>query len=189
VNATRPATQLLHRIREGEEQASAELLPLVYAELREMAGHLLQRERKDHTLQPTALVHEAYLRLVEGGAGDWRSKTHFFAIAGGAIRRILVDSARVHQAQKRGGASQRITLNEPQAENSQPPLDLIDLDAALQRLADRSERQARVIELRFFAGLSIEETAYALDISTKTVKQDWQVARAWLLRELRATSS
>jgi RNA polymerase sigma factor (TIGR02999 family) len=157
----------------------------LYGELRALAGDFLRRERSDHTLQPTALVHEAWIRLSAEAGSPWDNRARFFAIAAQAMRRILIDHARRKQADKRGGGAQRITL----VTDITPPLDsadvdLLALDEALDRLAALDERQARVVELRFFAGLTVDEVAEALDVSARTVAGDWRLARAWLSREL-----
>jgi RNA polymerase sigma factor (TIGR02999 family) len=160
-----------------------EILPLVYAELRRVAAAYLRRERPGQTLQPTALVNEAYVRLA-GQHPRFQNRAHFCAIAANAMRQILVERARARDAQKRGGGAPRITLNEALAAAPEPPVDLDALDEALTRLARLDPQQARIVELRFFGGLSIEETAEALRVSPATVKRHWAVARAWLAREL-----
>ena len=178
-------TQLLLNWRAGDPQALGSLTPLVYGELRRIAKRYLQRERQGHTLQSTALVHEAYLKLIDQDV-SWQNRAHFFGIAAQFMRRILVDHARAKQAEKRGGANAcRVTLDEGIAA-AQSDVDLVALDGALSRLASIDAQQSRIIELRFFAGLSIEETAEVLEVSPATVKRDWAMARAWLFRELRA---
>jgi len=167
-----------------DPDTASRLLPLVYDELRALAGRHMRRERPDHTLQPTALVHEAYLRLVDGGRIDLRGKTHFFALAAIQMRRILADHARARNAAKRGGAAKKVTLGDAAAFRTDGVVDMLSLDEALAKLNRESPRQCRVVELRYFGGLSIEETARALDVSPSTVKGDWRVARAWLAREL-----
>ncbi len=162
-----------------------QLLALVYDELRSLASAYLQRERPGHTLQPTALVHEAYLRLAELTAVKWKDRSHFCAAAAGAIRRVLVDHARGHKAAKRGGDRNRVTLSGLEGRPDEPPIDLLALDEGLTSLAALDERKARVVELRFFGGLTIAETAHALDIGTTTVEDDWAFARSWLARRLR----
>jgi RNA polymerase sigma factor (TIGR02999 family) len=183
-------TSLLIAITKGDPAAEPKLIPLVYAELRKLAGHYMQQERPDHTLQATALVHEAYLRLVRQQEVNWQSKAHFFAIAGRVMRRILVDHARAHTRGKRGGRQQPVPLDqvplfsEPQSE------ELLDLDRALTRFAEQYPRQSQIVEMRFFGGLPVEEIAEILNISEKTAKRDWSLARAWLHRELsRATKT
>jgi RNA polymerase sigma-70 factor (ECF subfamily) len=161
------------------------LLPIVYEELRRLAAAYLRRERPGQTLQPTALVHEAYLRLMKDRPDRWRNRAHFCAIAAHSMRQILIERARARGAQKRGGAQPRVTLNEAVVGGGDAPsVDLVALDAALQRLEALDPEQARLVELRFFGGLTIEETAEAMNISPATVKRHWTVARAWLAREL-----
>ena len=170
----------------GGQQALLErLLPLVYRELRRQAAGYLRKERAGHTLQPTALVHEAYLRLIDQRDVRWENRAHFFGIAAQAMRRILVDHARGRRRVKRGGADQRVTLTEGALVVEQRSVDVLDLDAALERLAALDPRQARVVELRYFGGLSVEETAEVLDISPATVKREWSMAKAWLSAELK----
>jgi RNA polymerase sigma factor (TIGR02999 family) len=181
---TSSATVLLLRWKDGDPKAMELLLPLVYDELRRLARGYLHRERAEHTLQSTALVHEAYLRLVDQNV-DWQSRSHFFGIAAQMMRRILVDHARARNAAKRGEGL-KVTLDEKMAIAEARDLDVIALDRALNRLAEQDEGQAKVVEMRFFAGLSIEETAEALGISPATVKRDWAMAKAWLMRELNA---
>jgi RNA polymerase sigma factor (TIGR02999 family) len=176
-------TRLLQDVQQGRGEASDRLIRLVYDELHDLAARYMRRERPDHTLQPTALVGEAYLRLVDQRSISWQSRAHFFGIAAQAMRRILVDHARRRRATKREGG-QRVTLDEGLAAVDGRSLDLIALDDALQRLAALDERQSRVVELRFFGGLDIDQTAEALGISPATVKRDWVFAKAWLQREL-----
>ncbi|HEY0404844.1 MAG TPA: sigma-70 family RNA polymerase sigma factor [Pyrinomonadaceae bacterium] len=177
-------TQILQEVSDGDRDAPARLMPLVYHELRRLADHYLRQERPDHTLQPTALVHEAYLKLIDQRRVDWQNRAHFFGVAAQLMRRILVDHARRHRASKRGGFQQKLTLDEA-ADYSQPrDVDLIALDDALNALAQLDARQSRIVELRFFGGLTIEETAEALSVSTATVKVDWNMAKAWLRREI-----
>ena len=178
-------TRLLHELREEGRDVLPEALPRIYEELRRLAAHYLRRERSDHTLQPTALVHEAYLRLGEQDRIHWRNRSHFIGIAAQLMRRILVDHARGHHAGKRGGHDTRIPLDEV-LEPAAPDrgVDLLALDDALVRLALIDARQARIVDLRYFGGLSIEETAEALELSPATIKREWQMARAWLHREL-----
>ena len=181
-NGSSSATVLLLRWKDGDPKAMEELLPLVYDELRRLAQSYLRREREGHTLQSTALVHEAYLRLIDQNA-DWQSRSHFFGIAAQMMRRILVDHARARGAVKRGEGLQ-VTLDEKMAIANAKNLDVIALDGALNRLATLDEGQAKIVEMRFFAGLSIEETAEAVGVSPATVKRDWAMAKAWLMREL-----
>lgn len=181
---TANVTILLQQWSRGNQGVIEQLFPLVYDELRKLAGGYLRRERPDHTLQSTALVHEAFLRMVDQQAVEWQSRAHFFGIAARIIRQILVDHARARRAQKRGGDALTLPLDEALAVPERKNVDLVALDDALTALARMDERQAKVVELRFFAGLSIEETAEALRTSAATVKRDWLVAKAWLLREL-----
>jgi RNA polymerase sigma factor (TIGR02999 family) len=191
MNARPPvdATQVLAEHQGGDPHAASRLLPLVYAELRALAGAYMRRERPDHTLQPTALVHEAYLRLIDITRVDWRGKSHFVAMAATQMRRVLVEHARARGAQKRGAAPQRVTLSENVAVTPEPSLDPLAFDEALERLAQLSPRQSRLAELRCFAGLDVKETAYVLGVSEATVKREWRVARAWLRHELAGSSS
>ena len=178
-------TALLGRLTAGDSSAAAEVVPLIYEELRRLAAHYMARERPEHTLQTTALVHEAYLRLVDHRQATWRNRAHFFGAAAQVMRRILVDHARARQAGKRRGDAPHLSLDETPALSGEPSDELVRLDEALSRLEKMDPRQSRVIELRFFAGLNVEETAEVMGISPKTVKRDWSVARAWLHRELR----
>jgi RNA polymerase sigma factor (TIGR02999 family) len=177
-------TILLRAWRRGDQAAFERLTPLVYDELRRRARHYLRGERPNHPLQPTALVHEVYLRLVNLDQVDWQDRTHFFALAARQMRRILVDSARARRFQKRGGGAVSVTFDDALAVSERGP-DLVALDEALDLLAEKDERKARVVELRFFGGLTNEEIAAALGISTDTVTRDWQMAKLWLRRALR----
>jgi len=177
-------TQLLVRWRAGDQAALDELLPLVYREMRRLAGYYLRQERPDHTLQPTALVHEAYLRLVGEKEIDWQSRAHFFGIAAVRMRRILVEHARSRQAAKRGGGEYRLSLSEANRMAEKRDVNLLALDDALRRLEELDLQKSRIVELRYFGGLTIEETAEALRISPATVKRDWSMARAWLRSEI-----
>ncbi|MBK6485360.1 MAG: sigma-70 family RNA polymerase sigma factor [Gemmatimonadetes bacterium] len=170
-------------LQQGKDGAADELVPMVYGELHNLAVHYMRLERGDHTLQPTALVHEAYMRLVDQRNASWQNRSHFFGIAAQAMRRILVDHARRKRAGKREGGD-RVTLDASVAEAPERSVDLIALDDALTRLAELDPRQARVVELRFFGGLDIEQTAESLGISPATVKRDWTFARAFLQREM-----
>ncbi len=177
-------TELLVRWRGGDRKALDALMPLVYAELHRLAKTYLQRERPGHTLQSTALVHEAYVRLAGQNTPQWQNRAHFFGVAAQLMRQILVDHARGHRADKRGGGALKLTLLEA-TEQAQPvDVDLVALDDALKSLAAIDPQQSRIVELKFFAGLSNEDTSEILGISTSTVKRDWVVARAWLFREL-----
>jgi RNA polymerase sigma factor (TIGR02999 family) len=180
-----PVTSLLRAWSRGDEVAREQLVPLVYAELRRRAAGYLRRERQGHTLDPTALVHEVYLRLVDQRAVEWQNRAHFFGIASQMMRRILVDHARSQKAQKRGGDGVRVELDEAVAGGAARDLDLEALDAALDELEQLDGRQSRIVELRYFGGLSIEETAEVLKLSPATVKRDWTLARAWLHRRLK----
>jgi RNA polymerase sigma-70 factor (ECF subfamily) len=180
----RYVTTLLLNWTEGDDSALQELLPLVYDELRRLARRQMAGEREGHVLQATALVNEAFLRLVDIHHIHWRNRTHFFAMAARLMRRILVEHARARAFQKRGGGAPHVTLNENVAAPSYPPQDLVALDDALKALAVDHDRKARVVELRYFGGLSVEETASALDVSPETVMRDWKFAKNWLLREL-----
>lgn len=177
-------TQLLVEIRAGNRDAEVKLIPLVYAELRGLAAYYLRGERPDHTLQPTALVHEAYLRLTKLREVDWQSRSHFFATAATVMRRILVDHARAHRANKREGFREAISLEEALVVSPARSSQLIALDDALDRLAKLDVRRSKIVELRFFGGLSEQETGEVLGISVRTVKRDWRVAKAWLYNEV-----
>jgi RNA polymerase sigma-70 factor, ECF subfamily len=170
----------------GEAKAVSQMMPLVYDELRRLARHYLQRERPGQSLQATALVNEAYLRLRKDKRQPWHDRTHFFAIAANSMRQILVERARARHAAKRGGSQVRITLENAVAVGGEKSVDLLALDEALTRLAALDIEQARIVELRFFAGLSIEECGQAMNISPATVKRGWSMAKAWLKRELEA---
>jgi RNA polymerase sigma-70 factor, ECF subfamily len=180
-------TALLIRWSMGEADALDRLLPLVYAECRRIAARKLESERDGHTLDPTALVHEMYLRLVDQRGAKWQNRAQFFGIAARLMRRVLVDHARARHARKRGGTAVLVSLDaaaEAPAESASA--DVLAIDEALGRLARLDPDQVRIVELRFFAGLTVEETAHVLGRSARTVKREWQLARAWLLRELRA---
>jgi RNA polymerase sigma factor (TIGR02999 family) len=177
-------TALLQAWSEGAPEARDRLVPIVYAELRRRAAAQLRRERSGHTLQPTALVHEAYLRLVQQDRTIWRNRAQFFAVASELMRRVLVDRARAGRAAKRSGRWSRVSLLEDAASVPARDVDVIDLDTALAELAAFDQRKARVAELRFFAGLSLEEMAVVLGTSVATTMRDWQAARAWLFRRL-----
>lgn len=179
-----PVTALLARLRDGDAAALDRLVPLVHAELRRLARAQLRRERPGHTLQATALAHEAYLRLVGLDAIDWRDRAHFFGVAAGVMRRILIDHARRRRAARRGGGAPPVPLEDVDAAAPERPEELIALDEALERLRALDPRQERIVELRFFGGLEVAETAAVLGVSERTVKRDWAVARAWLRAEL-----
>lgn len=185
----KPITQLLLEFKSGKSEALDELLPAVYDELRRLAHSYLNSERGDHTLQPTALVHEAYLRLTRQKPIEWQNRAHFFGIAARLMRQILVDYARARGREKRGGAyATRVTLDKAFGFAAASSFDVLILDEALYRLEKLDAEQARIVELRFFGGLTIEETAQALDVSPATVKREWRTAKFWLLRELNAHS-
>ena len=177
-------TQLIAGARNGERAALDELLPLVYEELRCLADHYLRQERPDHTLQPTALVHEAYLRLVGQTSISWQNRAHFFSVAAQVMRHVLIDHARRHNADKRGGGGLRLSLDEAISFFEERDVNLIALDEALDRLAELDAQQARVVELRFYGGLTVEEVAEVLKVSTDAVRYDWRMAKAWLHREV-----
>lgn len=177
-------TRLLNAINAGEARSSEALLPLVYDELRKLAAAQMAREKPGQTLQPTALVHEAYLRLVGGSSTDWNHRGHFFGAAALAMRRILVEQARRRGRVKRGGDMQRVPFDDVADQAMPENLDFVGLDEALRRMEEEDERMAQVVMLRFFAGLSVEETARALEIAPNTVKREWACAKAWLYDEL-----
>ena len=177
-------TTLLRQWKGGDDSALDRLLPLVYAELRRIAARHLRRERAGHSLQPTGLVHEAYLRLVAAPGPEWQDRTHFFGVSARLMRQILVDHARARGAAKRGGAARRVALTDDVEPAAARDLDLLALDEALGRLEEIDPIQGRVVELRYFTGLSIEETAEVLGKSPATVNREWRMARAWLRREL-----
>jgi len=180
---SQPVSGLLNKWRSGDQEALQALIPLVYQELRRIAQHHLRQERPDHTLQSTALVHEAYLRLMKQGPAEVENRGHFMAVASRLMRQILVDHARGHRAAKRGGGL-KLELKEDMGLQSAPSVDLVTLDNALNELARLDPQQNRIVEMRFFGGLSIEETADVIGISRTTVKREWATARAWLRREV-----
>jgi RNA polymerase sigma-70 factor, ECF subfamily len=183
-------TLILQEWGAGDKDAHDRLMPFVYNELRRLARHYLQNERADHTLQPTALVHEAYLRLIDQRRVNWQNRAHFYGVAAQLMRRILVDHARAHSAEKRGGGLANVELDEAGSfPQQQKGIDLIALDEALERLTKFDKRKSRVVEMRFFGGLSEEEIAEVLQVSTKTVIRDWQMAKLWLYSELANTPS
>lgn len=177
-------TELLINWGEGDKQALDQLLPIVYGELRRQAGRYLRKERVGHTLQTTALIHEAYIRLIDQRRVKWQNRSHFFGIAAQLMRRILVDHARTKQRLKRGGSDLRVSLAEATVTAKSKDLDVVALDEALEKLAVLDQQQARIVELRFFSGLTVEETAEVMSLSPATIKRDWSMAKAWLHREL-----
>ncbi len=177
-------TQILHDVSDGKEGAVDKLLPVVYEELRDLASKYLLRERADHTLQATALVHEAYLNLVDQTRVEWKNRAHFFGVAATAMRRLLINHAVRRRTTKRGGDQKRVEWDDALAIYEERALDLIAMDEALQRLSELDERQARVVELRFFGGLSNKEIAEVLQLSIRTVEREWRMARAWLRNEI-----
>ena len=177
-------TRVLEKLERGDRSAAAELLPLVYDQLRAVADSYFRRQPSDHTLQPTALVHEAYLRLVDQTAEKWSSRAHFFAVASKAMRQILINHAHHRNAARHGGDRQKLTFVDDLTPAPQRDVDLLTLDEALTKLSTLSERMGRVVELRFFGGLTVEEVAHVLEVSKRTVEGDWETARAWLSRAL-----
>lgn len=177
-------TSLLYELKRGNKEAEGRLIPLVYGELHRIAKMYLRREAPGHSLQATALVHEAYVRLTDVKAVDWQSRSHFFAVSATIMRRILVDYARNRGAWKRGHGWEEVSLNEAILPSPDRGPEILALDEALTRLAKLDERQAKVVELRFFAGMSEEETGEVLGVSSRTIKRDWRIAKAWLFKEL-----
>jgi RNA polymerase sigma factor (TIGR02999 family) len=182
--SAREITQLLKEWSDGDKLAPERLMPLVYDELRRLANVKMKRERPEHTLQPTALVHEAYLRLVDQTCVNWQDRAHFMGIAANAMRQVLIDHSRAHTAIKRGGSAERLSLDDVEILPEERAADLIALDEALTRLGQVDPRKARVVELRFFAGMSVDETAQVLGVHPDTVARDWKVAKAFLHSEL-----
>jgi RNA polymerase sigma factor (TIGR02999 family) len=172
-------------VSEGERDAADALFPRVYEELRKKAAHLLRYESSDHTLQPTALVHEVYMKLIDQTRVDWKGRTHFFAVGAQAMRRILVDHARAKKREKRGGGRTKVQLEEELTVSPQKDEDVLDLEEALERLETIDPRQATIVELRFFGGMSVAEVAEALGVSKRTIESEWTMIKAWLRRELR----
>jgi len=183
-DASRPITALLAQLRGGDKQAEAQLIPMVYNELHRLARHYMRGERGDHTLQTSALVNEAYMRLAGEHGIDWKNRAHFFGVSAQIMRRILVDHARTRDAQKRGGGTRKISLENAFVYSDEQSWQVIALHDALNKLAQWDERQCRIVELRFFTGLSLEETAEALSLSPTTIKREFQLAKAWLYGEL-----
>jgi RNA polymerase sigma-70 factor, ECF subfamily len=180
-------TRLLEQWSEGDEEALNRLMPLVYDELHRLAAAYLRRERREHTLQPTALVNEAYLKLIDQQHAHWRNRAQFFGVAAQLMRRILVDHARAHRARKRGGDRFLVSLGNGRSFGSQPDADLLTIHDLLNRLAEIDPEQGRIVELRFFGGLTINETAEVMQVSHTTIEREWKIAKAWLKRELTKT--
>jgi RNA polymerase sigma factor (TIGR02999 family) len=182
--ATPNVTGMLRDWRNGDQEALDKLIPVVYDELRRQAARYLRGERPGHTLQTTALIHEAYLRLINQHNVEWKDRAHFYAIAARLMRQILVDHARKRQAAKRGGSDIKVPLEEEMVISPERNVDLVALDEALTRLAGIDPQQSRIVEMRYFSGLSTEETAEVMGVSSRTVKRDWNVAKAWLRQEI-----
>ncbi len=182
---TQEVTAVLLDLSDGDKDASSKLMPFVYDELRRLAARYLSREREDHTLQPTALVHEAYIRLVDQTQVNWQNRAHFYGMAATMMRRILVDHARRHNAEMHGGQGQKLVLDEAISFSKSQDLDLLALEEALEELTRLDPQQGRIVELRFFGGLTVEETAEVLNVSRSTVKREWITAKAWLHSQLR----
>jgi RNA polymerase sigma-70 factor (ECF subfamily) len=182
-------TQLLMKGRTGDKSALDAMTPVLYDELRRLARQFLARERPDHTLQPTALVHEAYMRLVDQRAVDWENRAHFLGIAASMMRRILVNHAKAHKAAKREGFAEAVTLDDALGVFTNRRVDLLDVEQSLDKLTELDPQQGKVVELRYFGGLSIEETAEVMGISAATVKREWATARLWLIQEMDGTAS
>ena len=187
VPSQQDVTRLLVRLTEGDRGVLDDLLPVVYGELRRLAASYLRKERVGHTLQPTALVHEAYMRLVDQTQVQWQNRAHFFGVAAQMMRRILVDHARAHEAEKRGGEFQKLSLDENIDVSGERDVNLVALDDALNLLAEIDPQKMKIVELRFFGGLSVEETAEVLGVSAPTVKRQWRMAKAWLYGQVKRT--
>lgn len=186
MNQSPDITQILQEWSDGKREALDDLIPLVYDELRRQASRYLRKERQDHTLQTTALINEAYVKLIDQRNVNWQNRAHFFAIAAQAMRRILVDYARAKHREKRGGDAEKVSLEEAtMIAVEEKSVDLIALDEALTKLAKIDEQKSRIVELRYFSGLSVEETAEVMNVSHKTVERHWTMAKAWLHRELK----
>jgi RNA polymerase sigma factor (TIGR02999 family) len=183
-DSSRPITILLSQLRQGNKEAEAQLIPLVYNELHRLARHYMRGEREGHTLQTSALVNEAYMRLMGEHGVDWKNRAHFFGVSAQIMRRILVDHARTRDAQKRGGSVQKISLENAFVYSDEQSWQVVAVHEALNKLAEWDARQAQIVELRFFGGLNVEETAEALELSPTTVKREFQLAKAWLYGEL-----
>lgn len=179
-------TAKLQSWNSGNKSAAEELMPLVYDELHRVAANYLRKERSDHTLQPTALVNEAYLKLVDISSVEWNDRAHFFAVSSNVMRRILVDYARAQKTDKRGGDAKKVDLDEAISFSKEKEIDLLALNDALERLEEIDERQSRIVEMRFFGGLSVEETAEVLKVSKRTIKREWAMAKAWLFQQMKS---
>jgi RNA polymerase sigma factor (TIGR02999 family) len=184
MSSDRPVTQLLIDSSRGDRDALDALMPAVYSELRRLAEWYLRNERPDHTLQATALVHEAYMRLIDQRNVNWQNRAQFFGLAAQMMRRILVNHAEAHNASKRGGVAQKLSLDQAISFLNEQQVDLLELNEALEQLAELDERQSQIVELRFFGGLTIDEVASVLHVSPATIKREWQMAKSWLLREI-----
>ncbi len=182
--SSQETTQILARLSDGDAASASRLFPLIYDRLRALAGRHFRRQKPGHTLQPTALVHEVYLRLVDQKGARWKDRAHFFAVAATAMRQILINHARDRKTAKRGGGRPKLPLDEALDAYVEQEVDLISLDDALSELSKLSERKGRIVELRFFAGLTVEEIAHVLGVSKTTVESDWRMARAWLSKQL-----
>ena len=186
-SSSNDVTVLLNRLAEGDQDAAAKLFPLVYGELRRLAARHLRSERRDHTLQATALVHEAYLKLAAQRKGDWQNRAQFFAVASQVMRRILVDYARAHRRVRRGGQQQKVSLDDVVLISEDRIEEVLVVNELLSKLERMDERQARIVEMRYFGGLTLEEAAEALGLSSKTVTREWNLAKAWLYGSLRTS--
>ena len=189
MNTEKDVTQVLNRVSEGDRGAAEELLPLVYEDFRSLAKMYMSRESYSHTLQPTALVHEAFLKLIDQTRVDWQGRTHFFAVGAQAMRRILVDHARRKRREKHGGTLDRIELDDDVALSPQSDQDVLALEEALEKLETVDERQSKIVELRFYAGLTVKEVAEVLGVSKRTIEAEWTMVRAWLRKELSADNT
>lgn len=182
-------TQILHDWSGGDREAPERLMPLVYDEMRRIARSFISRERQGHTLQPTALVNEAYLRLVDQNSVSWQSRAHFYSVAASMMRRVLIDHARMRATEKRGGGAVRLSIEDVQVPIEERAANFVAMDEALERLSQFNERGRKIVEMRFYAGMSEEEIAEVLGVSTRTVLRDWKAARVWLFRELSQSPS
>ena len=184
--AQKNITAKLQDWNRGNNSAAEELMPLVYDELHKVAARYLRKERPDHTLQPTALVNEVYLKLIDISSVEWQDRAHFFAVSSNVMRRILVDYARAQATDKRGGAMQKVELDEAVSFPRESQVDLLALNDALDKLAELDERQSQIVEMRFFGGLTVEETAEVLKVSARTIKREWAMAKAWLFQQMKS---